>query len=141
VLNGTGQLYVFKSAGAANVAELHVGDAIEGEFVAVPDAQDVSSDSLQTLVNALDAFPFVRLEDGDYDDFLRGGGRPSTSSTPAASRRCAAPTRATRTARSTASSSTRPTRRRTPGSPWRRARQALTTSGRRPTTSPSARAC
>ena len=77
VLDGTGTLYVFTSRQAANVAELETGRSIVGDFVEVPDAADVSSDSLQKIVTALGAFPFVRLEDGDYDHFLRRGGRPA----------------------------------------------------------------
>lgn len=77
VLDGSGKLYVFTSSQAANVAELDAGQPIVGDFVEVPESRDISSDSLQTRVNALGAFPFVRLEDGDYDHFLRRGGRPA----------------------------------------------------------------
>ncbi|HXO86009.1 MAG TPA: alkaline phosphatase PhoX [Gemmatimonadales bacterium] len=67
VLNGAGQLYVFKSGAAAGSGYLTEGQSISGEFVAVQNSGSLSSASLQTAVNALGAFPFVRLEDGDYD--------------------------------------------------------------------------
>ncbi|MGH7519928.1 MAG: alkaline phosphatase PhoX [Gemmatimonadales bacterium] len=67
VLNGAGQLYVFKSGDVAGSGFLSEGQTISGEFVAVQNAGALSSSQLQSAVNALGAFPFVRLEDGDYD--------------------------------------------------------------------------
>jgi len=67
VLSGAGQLYVFASSGAAGSGYLAEGQTITGHFVAVPNSGSLSSSQLQTAVNGLGAFPFVRLEDGDYD--------------------------------------------------------------------------
>jgi hypothetical protein len=67
VLRGAGQLYVFASSGAAGSGYLVEGQTIAGHFVAVANAAALSSSQLQTAVNGLGAFPFVRLEDGDYD--------------------------------------------------------------------------
>ena len=67
VLAGTGKLYVFTSSGAARSGDLTEGQSIQGSFVEVPGAAALSSSQLQTTVNGLGAFPFVRLEDGDYD--------------------------------------------------------------------------
>jgi secreted PhoX family phosphatase len=76
VLSGAGQLYVFASSGAAGSGYLSEGQTISGHFVAVPNSGALSSAQLQTAVNGLGAFPFVRLEDGDYDHRL---GRNSKS--------------------------------------------------------------
>ena len=67
VMAGRGKLYVFTSAEAAHVGELGVMQGIDGRFVEVPDAASLSSAQLQAAVDALGAFRFVRLEDGDYD--------------------------------------------------------------------------
>jgi len=67
VLAGRGTLHVFTSAAAANVGQLRAGDAVDGRFVAVPDAGSLSSAQLQAAVDALGAFRFVGVEDGDYD--------------------------------------------------------------------------
>lgn len=67
VLSGAGQLYVFASSGAAGSGYLAEGQTIGGHFVAVPNSGSLSSAQLQTAVNGVGAFPFVRLEDGDYD--------------------------------------------------------------------------
>jgi hypothetical protein len=67
VLAGRGKLYVFTSAGAANAGELGVMQGVDGRFVEIPDAASLSSAQLQAAADALGAFPFVRLEDGDYD--------------------------------------------------------------------------
>jgi hypothetical protein len=67
VLAGRGTLYVFTSAAAQNVGQLHAGQAIDGRFVAVADAASLSSGQLQAAVNALGAFHFVGTEDADYD--------------------------------------------------------------------------
>jgi hypothetical protein len=67
VLNGAGQLYVFKSSAVAGSGYLTEGQSISGEFVAVQNSGSLSSSALQAAVTALGAFPFVRLEDGDYD--------------------------------------------------------------------------
>jgi hypothetical protein len=66
VLAGTGTLYVFKSSAAANSGALSPGVPITGSFVEVPGAGALSAGSLQTAVDGLDAFKFVRLEDADY---------------------------------------------------------------------------
>jgi len=67
VLAGRGTLYVFTSSAAANVGQLHAGDAIAGHFVAIDGAAAMTSAQLQLAVNALGAFRFVGTEDGDYD--------------------------------------------------------------------------
>lgn len=67
VLAGTGTLYVFVSSQATHSGFLVEGQTITGRFVEVPNAAPLSSGQLQTVVNGLGAFPFVRLEDGDYD--------------------------------------------------------------------------
>jgi hypothetical protein len=67
VLAGRGKLYVFTSAEAANVGELGVMQGIDGRFVEIADAASLSSAQLQAAADALGAFRFVRLEDGDYD--------------------------------------------------------------------------
>jgi secreted PhoX family phosphatase len=66
VLDGTGKLYVFK-AGLTNSGQLAAGAPITGSFVEVPGAGALSADALQTAVDGLGAFKFVRLEDLDYD--------------------------------------------------------------------------
>jgi hypothetical protein len=69
VLGGSGTLYVFKatSTGApAGSALMSVGQGITGDFVEVANPEQ-SWDALNASVKALGAFPFVRLEDGDYD--------------------------------------------------------------------------
>ena len=67
VLAGRGVLYVFTSAAAANVGQLHAGQTIDGRFVAVANAASLSSAQLQAAANALGAFHFVGTEDADYD--------------------------------------------------------------------------
>ena len=78
VLSGAGQLYVFASGAAAGSGYLSEGQTISGHFVAIPNSAALSSSQLQTAVNGLGAFPFVRLEDGDYDHRPR-----STNANPA----------------------------------------------------------
>jgi len=67
VLAGTGTLYVFASSQATHSGFLAEDQTINGHFVEVPNPAPLSSSALQTVVNGLGAFPFVRLEDGDYD--------------------------------------------------------------------------
>jgi hypothetical protein len=67
VLAGTGTLYVFVSSQATHAGFLAEDQTITGHFVEVPNPAALSSSELQTVVNGLGAFPFVRLEDGDYD--------------------------------------------------------------------------
>jgi hypothetical protein len=78
-LQGAGKLYVFKTdVKAPSGKNLHSGNLVEGQpvdgyFVEISDPADLGAvpsarfDRLQTKVDALGAFPFVRLEDGDYD--------------------------------------------------------------------------
>ncbi|MEP6686949.1 MAG: alkaline phosphatase PhoX [Gemmatimonadales bacterium] len=66
VLAGTGKLYVFK-AGLTNSGQLTTGEPISGSFVEVTGAGALSATDLQTTVDGLGAFKFVRLEDADYD--------------------------------------------------------------------------
>jgi hypothetical protein len=65
-LAGNGKLYVFTTSAAANVAELTEGGDYAGQFVEVANPSSLSSTALQSAVTGLGAFPFVRLEDGDY---------------------------------------------------------------------------
>jgi hypothetical protein len=67
VINGAGKLYVFVSSGAAHAGNLTAGQEITGGWVEVPNPASLSSAALQTAVRGLGAFPFVRLEDADYD--------------------------------------------------------------------------
>jgi hypothetical protein len=67
VLAGTGALYVFVSSQPTHSGFLTEDQTITGRFVEVPNPAPLSSSQLQTVVNGLGAFPFVRLEDGDYD--------------------------------------------------------------------------
>ncbi|MGH7547677.1 MAG: hypothetical protein ACREMM_05855 [Gemmatimonadales bacterium] len=67
VLSGTGRLYVFTSAAVSHAGHLREGQTITGRFVEIPSPGGLSSAQLQTTVSALGAFPFVRLEDGDYE--------------------------------------------------------------------------
>jgi hypothetical protein len=77
-LHGEGKLYVFKTdVRSATGNPLHAGNLMEGQtipgyFVEIPDPADLVTApsgryaNLQTKVDALGAFPFVRLEDLDY---------------------------------------------------------------------------
>ena len=77
VLAGNGKLYVFRTSAAANVAELSEGGDYAGQFVEVANPASLSSSALQSAVSALGAFPFVRLEDGDYRKGVGADGTPS----------------------------------------------------------------
>jgi hypothetical protein len=66
VLGGSGKLYVFASSAVQNSGYLTAGSPITGSFVEVPDAASLSAGDLQTAVDRLGAFEFVRLEDIDY---------------------------------------------------------------------------
>ena len=79
VLAGNGKLYVLKTdALTAGGTRLHSGNLAEGQpvdayFVEIADPADLAaapttrSTRLQNKVDALQAMPFVRIEDGDYD--------------------------------------------------------------------------
>jgi Bacterial protein of unknown function (DUF839) len=67
VIAGRGTLHVFRTGQAPNPGALVPGSAVWGRFVPVPRADTLSSAGLQARVQELGAFPFVRLEDGDYD--------------------------------------------------------------------------
>jgi hypothetical protein len=67
VISGAGKLYVFKSSEAGRSGDLSEGQTISGSFAEIANPGSLSSSGLQSAVNALGAFPFVRLEDGDYD--------------------------------------------------------------------------
>lgn len=75
VINGTGKLYVFASSAAPNSGALKVNEPVRGSWVEVPSPASLSSAALQTTVSGLGAFPFVRLEDSDYDH--RANGKPA----------------------------------------------------------------
>jgi hypothetical protein len=65
-LSDAGKLYVFTSSQASASGFLTPGQAITGTFVEVPNASSLSADAVQTAVDQLGAFKFVRLEDLDY---------------------------------------------------------------------------
>lgn len=75
VINGTGKLYVFKGLSVTRSGDLKTGEAITGGWVEVPNPASLSSAALQSTVNSLGAFAFIRLEDSDYDH--RPGARPA----------------------------------------------------------------
>ena len=78
VLNGSGKLYVFTSSAVLNAGYLQTGHPISGSFVEVTDPASLTPSALQTRVDDLHAFKFVRLEDVDYDR-----GPPGRSAKPA----------------------------------------------------------
>jgi hypothetical protein len=65
-LSNAGKLFVFTSAQETASGNLTPGSAITGTFVEVPNAASLSAADLQTAVDQLGAFKFVRLEDLDY---------------------------------------------------------------------------
>ncbi len=74
LINGTGKLYVFSSSVVSHAGYLKAGEPISGTWVEVPNPASLSSAQLQAAVTGLGAFPFVRLEDSDYDRRATGGG-------------------------------------------------------------------
>lgn len=76
LLAGTGKLYVFK-AELTNSGQLATGQPITGSFVEVASPGSLSADALQTAVDGLGAFKFVRLEDADYDRHPSSSAGPS----------------------------------------------------------------
>jgi len=77
VINGTGKLYVFTTPAAVDVSVLKEGGEYPGQFVEVQNAASMSSTELGTTVKTLGAFPFVRLEDADYQKGVGADGNPS----------------------------------------------------------------
>lgn len=77
VINGTGRLYVFTTPNAVDVSQLKEGGKYPGTFVEVANAAAMSSAQLGTAVKSLGAFPFVRLEDADYQKGLGVDGNPA----------------------------------------------------------------
>lgn len=75
VINGTGKLYVFKGRSVTRSGDLRTGEGIAGDWVEVPNSAALSSTALQSTVNGLGAFAFIRLEDSDYDH--RPGAKPA----------------------------------------------------------------
>ncbi len=73
-LSDAGKLFVFTSTQATASGDLTPGSAITGTFVEVPNAASLSAADLQTAVDGLGAFKFVRLEDLDY---ARHSGTPN----------------------------------------------------------------
>lgn len=67
VLDGSGQLHVFKADEGANTSDVSKGVELTGTFVPVDQAANADPDSLQAAVEKLGAFTFVRLEDVTYD--------------------------------------------------------------------------
>ena len=78
VLANAGKLYVFTSSQQSASGFLTPGQAITGTFAEVPNAAGLSANDLQTAVDQLGAFKFVRLEDLDYARHPgTPGGKPS----------------------------------------------------------------
>ena len=74
VTSGGGKLYVFTSSEKENSGYLKERKPITGSFVEVTGADALTAADLQTRVDGLGAFKFVRLEDADY---RRDGSSPS----------------------------------------------------------------
>ncbi len=69
LLAGNGTLYVFASDGATHSGNLAPGQTIDGRFLPISPS-DISASELQDAADNVGdhgAFPFVRLEDADYD--------------------------------------------------------------------------
>ena len=67
VLSGNGQLYVFTADNASGTADIAKGDELTGTFVPIDQADNADPATLQSAVDAANAFKFVRLEDVTYD--------------------------------------------------------------------------
>jgi hypothetical protein len=67
VLSGNGQLYVFTADNASGTADIAKGDELTGTFVPIDEADNADAATLQSAVDAANAFTFVRLEDVTYD--------------------------------------------------------------------------
>src|SRR5829696_6240442 len=63
VLDGNGQLYVFVADNASGTADIAKGDELTGTFVPIDQADNTVPATLQSAVDAANAFKFVRLED------------------------------------------------------------------------------
>ena len=82
-----GTLYVFKSKNAAKNSEATFQDGtIAGEWVAIPDAQDLSDVELEAASDAAGAMLFARPEDGTFNPrffleyfFVTTGGAPDAN--------------------------------------------------------------
>ena len=72
VLSGSGKLYVFTSTAVANAGYLDTGHPITGSFAEVTNPATLTPGALQTRVDGLSAFKFLRLEDVDYDRAPKG---------------------------------------------------------------------
>jgi secreted PhoX family phosphatase len=67
ILDGSGQLYVFKADNAANTSDAKKGTDLTGTFVAIDQSSNTDADTLQAAADSAAAFKFVRLEDVTYD--------------------------------------------------------------------------
>jgi hypothetical protein len=67
VLAGNGQLYVFKADNGANTADVAKGTDLTGSFVPIDESDNADAETLQSAVDDVGAFKFVRLEDVTYD--------------------------------------------------------------------------
>jgi hypothetical protein len=67
VRSGKGQLYVFTADNASGTADIAKGDELTGTFVPIDEADNADAATLQSAVDAANAFTFVRLEDVTYD--------------------------------------------------------------------------
>lgn len=67
ILNGSGQLYVFKADSGANSGDIKKGADLTGSFVAIDQNDNSDQKTLQAAADKAGAFKFVRLEDVTFD--------------------------------------------------------------------------
>lgn len=67
ILNGRGQLYVFKANNASTPSDFHKGDTVQGSFIPISQEENRDSKTLRKAVTDKGALVFVRLEDIAYD--------------------------------------------------------------------------
>jgi Bacterial protein of unknown function (DUF839) len=67
ILNGRGQLYVFKASNASSPSDFHKGDTVEGNFIPVSQQENQNFTTLRKAVTDKGALFFARLEDIAYD--------------------------------------------------------------------------
>jgi Bacterial protein of unknown function (DUF839) len=69
ILNGRGQLYVFKASNASSPSDFHKGDPlpVQGNFIPISQQENQNSTTLNKAVTDKGALFFARLEDITYD--------------------------------------------------------------------------
>lgn len=67
ILNGRGQLYVFKASNASSPSDFHKGDTVQGTFIPVSQQENQNFTTLRKAVTDKGALFFARLEDITYD--------------------------------------------------------------------------